>query len=336
LTGPDATGLLEALRTAGLAREAEAVAFTPLAGGVSADVFLASFADGRRYAVKRSIPKLRVAEVWRAPTERAAAEVRWLRLAREIDPRLAPEVVAEVPEARVFVMVFLEPADHPVWKDELAAGRIDPAFAARVGADIVRIHHETAGRADVAAQFSTNAFFFALRISPFLLRAAERHADVAPRLRAMAQDLSQRRIALVHGDVSPKNILVGPRGPVFLDAETCVYGDPAFDFAFCLTHLMLKSVWLKSHRRALETVFDAFAEAYYAGIDWEPRADLATRAAGLVAGLLLARVDGKSPAPYLTDEADRAFVRAQAKAFLVQPDLTLPGLRAQWRETQRW
>jgi aminoglycoside phosphotransferase (APT) family kinase protein len=331
VTGPDAGGLLGALEAAGLAGPGDRVSFSPLTGGVSADVFRAEFADGRRYAVKRAIPRLRVAGVWRAPTERVAAEARWLRLAREIDPRLAPEVVAEIAEARVFVMAFLEPATHPVWKDELAAGRIDPDFAAQVGNDIVRIHRQTAGREDVAAQFATNAFFFALRTSPFLLRAAEKHPDVAPRLRALAEGLSKARIALVHGDVSPKNILVGPKGPVFLDAETCVFGDPAFDFAFCLTHLMLKTVWLKPHRRALEGAFDAFAEAYGAGVDWEPLTGLSDRAAGLAAGLLLARIDGKSPAPYLTDETDRAFVRGRAKALLAQPDLTLTELRRQWR-----
>jgi len=44
----------------------------------------------------------------------------------------------------------------------------------------------------------------------------------------------------VHGDVSPKNILVGPKGPVLLDAECAWFGEPAFDLAFCLNHLLLK------------------------------------------------------------------------------------------------
>src|SRR3546814_15874158 len=90
--------------------------------------------------------------------------------------------------------------------------------------------------------------FRALRVDPFLLHVADRDAELAPVLRALADDLSARKIALVHGDVSPKNILVAADGPVFLDAECAVYGDPAFDLAFCTTHLLLKAVWLADAR----------------------------------------------------------------------------------------
>ncbi len=58
------------------------------------------------------------------------------------------------------------------------------------------------------------------------------------------------KIALVHGDVSPKKVPAGPRGPVFLDAECAWYGDPAFDLAFCLNHLLLKCLWNRIGRAA--------------------------------------------------------------------------------------
>ena len=219
-----------------------------MTGGVSSDVFRVETGDGRTLVVKRSIPQLRVKAEWLAPVERIAGEVRWLRLARSIDPRLAPEVLAELPDAHIFVMDFLDPADHPVWKDEMAAGRVDPAFAAAVGRDLALIHARTAGRPDIAADFDTYEFFFALRVSPFLLFTADHDLDVAPRLRDLAEDLARRRIALMHGDVSPKNILVGPQGPVFLDAETTAYRDPAYDQAICLTQLQLKTVWLRPNQ----------------------------------------------------------------------------------------
>ncbi|MDB5484020.1 MAG: putative aminoglycoside phosphotransferase [Caulobacteraceae bacterium] len=329
--GVEERGLLEALRASGLLKPGEGARLQPLAGGVSSDVYRVDTAEGRTLVVKRSIPRLRVAEEWLAPVERVAGEVRWLKLARSIDPRLAPKVLAELPEAHVFAMEFLEPATHPVWKDEMAAGRVDPAFAAGVGRDLALIHARTAGRADIASAFDTYEFFFALRVSPFLLFTADRHADVAPRLRALAENLGRRKIALMHGDVSPKNILVGPRGPVFLDAETTAYGDPAFDLAFCLAHLLLKTIWLRPQREAVMTSFDALRHAYAAGLAWEPPEDLSVRAAALVAALLLARIDGKSPAPYLTDPADKAFVRRSAKALLAIADLDLDGLAARWR-----
>ena len=257
----DQAGLLEALRSCGLVGPAESASFHPLAGGVSSDVFRVDTEDGRRLAVKRSIPRLRVNAEWLAPVERAAGEVRWLRLVRAIDPRLAPEVLAEAPDAHVFAMNYLEPDTHPVWKDRMAAGRVDPAFAAEVGRDLALIHGRTAGRSEVEVAFPTDDCFFALRTAPFLLYTAERHPDVAPRLRALAADLSGRKTALMHGDVSPKNILVGPRGPVFLDAECVAYGDPAFDLAFCLTHLLLKTIWIRAHGEAVMSSFRACWDA---------------------------------------------------------------------------
>ena len=327
----DPGGLVEALRAGGLLAAGESAVLTPLAGGVSSDVFRAEAEDGRVWAVKRSIPQLRVAEEWVAPVSRAAGEVRWLRLVRQIDPRLAPEVVCVVPDASIFAMTFLDPANHPVWKEAMAGGRVIPAFAGDVGRDLARIHAATAGRPEIAEAFPPDDCFFALRISPFLLFTAERHPDVAPRLRALAADLGDRRIALAHGDVSPKNILMGPNGPVFLDAECVTFGDPAFDLAFCLSHLLLKTVWLSSHRAAVMESFDRLRASYVKGVDWERPDGLARRAAPLVAALLLARVDGKSPAPYLVENADKSLVRRLSKALLTEPDLDLDRLAAQWR-----
>ena len=108
--------------------------------------------------------------------------------------------------------------------------------------------------------------------------------------------------ALVHGDVSPKNILRGPDGPVFLDAECAWWGDPAFDLAFCLNHLLLKCLWTPSAAAGFLACFDALGAAYLARVAWEPPHALEARAARLLPGLFLARVDGKSPVEYITTE----------------------------------
>lgn len=327
----DDDGIFEALRACGMLGPGEGARLTAFAGGVSCDVFKVDTDGGRAFVVKRALAKLRVAAEWLAPIERVESEVRWLRIARAVEPRLAPEILAESRDDHLFAMSYLNAADHPVWKAEMAAGRVDPAFAGLVGADLARIHAATAGRPEVASDFQTDALFLALRVDPFLLYVAERDASAAPRLRALAHDLQTRKTALVHGDISPKNILVGPDGPVFLDAECAVYGDPAFDLAFCLTHLLLKTVWLKDHADRLMASFDSLWAAYRQKIDWEPAADLSHRAASLVAALLLARVDGKSPAPYLETQDDRALVRRRAHRLLADLNLDLNGLSAAWR-----
>jgi Ser/Thr protein kinase RdoA (MazF antagonist) len=143
-------------------------------------------------------------------------------------------------------------------------------------------------------------------------------------------DLQSRKTALVHGDVSPKNILIGPKGPVILDAECAVYGDPAFDLAFCLTHLLVKSVFLNGKGNLLIDSARLMVGAYLSGVLWEDPQDLSRRTAKLVSALLLARLDGKSTATYLTDDQDKRVIRHQAKAFLRDPTLDLAQLINRW------
>lgn len=306
------TAILAALREAGLVGDAEPV-IAALSGGVSCDVWTLT-TPGCTIIVKRALPKLRVAADWFAPVARAATEVCWLRRARSIDARLAPAVLAELP-GNAFALEFI--ANAPVWKDELVAGHVDVAFAAAVGRDLVRLHAATAGNAADAAAFAANAQFAALRIDPFIRHVAAGDPGVAAPLTAIADRLAATHIALVHGDISPKNILASAAGPVFIDAECAVYGDPAFDLAFCTVHLLLKAVWRRD--AAMTVAATALLAAYRAGIDWEPQGALLGRAGALTAALLLARIDGKSPAPYLTDAGDQAAVRTRARSLLHVP-----------------
>ena len=136
----------------------------------------------------------------------------------------------------------------------------------------------------------------------------------------------------MHGDVSPKNILVGATGPVFLDAECAWWGDPAFDIAFCLNHLLLKCLWTPAATAAFLASFDTLAGAYLQEVDWEAPDRIEQRAAALLPGLFLARIDGKSPVEYVTEERQRERVRRVAGALLRQPVASLRSVRAAWAE----
>jgi aminoglycoside phosphotransferase (APT) family kinase protein len=318
--------IVDELRGAGLVAEGDVV-LEPLTGGVSCDVWKVETPSGP-IVVKRPLEQLRVAAEWHAPVERGQSEVRWLRRARGVDPRIAPEVLAELPTGHAFAMRFLPGC--PVWKDELMAGRVDIAFAAQVGQGIAAVHAATAHSETDRAAFPNDDMFRALRVDPFLIYVAQRDAALASALTALADDLVSRKIALVHGDVSPKNILVSADGPVFLDAECAVYGDPAFDLAFCTTHLLLKAVWLGDAR--LNEAAAGLVAAYRAGIDWEDADRLLLRAGKMTAALLLARVEGKSPAPYLTDPEHKRFVRDQARALILASQ-SLDALVTNWKRT---
>lgn len=313
----------------GLAKDRRSIRAEPLTGGVASDIWRVE-TGSRRFAVKRALAKLKVARDWRAPVSRNASEVEWLRTAGAIAPDAVPKILAHDAGIGAFAMEYLDPADHPVWKAELRAGRADPAFAAKVGTVLASIHSGTAGKAEAEGRFGSNETFTALRLDPYLNAAAEAHGDLAPALHALVAQTLANRKALVHGDISPKNILVGPKGPVFLDAECAWYGDPAFDIAFCLNHLLLKCLWTPAAREGFLASFDALAAAYLADIRFEAAEGLEARAARLLPGLFLARIDGKSPAEYVTDEADRERVRRTARRLLLEPPTRLADIRTIW------
>ena len=283
-----------------------------LAGGVSSDIWKVT-ARSREFCVKRALPQLRVAADWRAPVERNAYEVAWCRVAETVAPGVAPEILFEDPEAGLFAMTFYPPSRYRLWKPELLAGRVDVAAAREVGVRMARIHTETAGRADVAAMFDNEGFFKALRLEPYLEATARIHEDLAAALLGLSDRTGRARIAMVHGDISPKNILLGPDGPVFLDAECGCIGDPAFDVAFCLNHLFLKRVARPDARPALMQAAAAMSRAYFENATFEQTTALEVRVATLLPGLMLARIDGKSPVEYITSDADKDSVRAFAR-----------------------
>ncbi|MFG2470376.1 phosphotransferase family protein [Streptomyces canus] len=312
-----------------LARPGEAAQWTPLAGGVSSDLWRVDL-PGRSLCVKRALARLRVAADWEAPVSRNAYEWAWMRFASLRRPDSVPELLAHDPEAGLFAMAYLPAERYPVWKSQLLAGDVEVATAAAVGEVLGALHAASAGDTVLAAEFATDTNFHALRIEPYLLATATAHPGLADILQSLADRTAGTRLALVHGDVSPKNILVGPSGPVLLDAECAWYGDPAFDLAFCVNHLLLKSLVVPGRRAELLQSAHVLAEQYLRQADWEPRSALETRTASLLPALLLARVDGKSPVEYLTDDRHRLFVRTVASALLRAPAVTVVGVLEAW------
>ena len=301
---PAARAVSGFLESTGLGR---ASSIHALSGGVSSDIWRVDLEQGR-VCVKRALPRLRVAQRWEAPVERNRYERLWLQAANDALPGSAPRVLSWDDAEGLFAMQYL---DYPVWKERLRRGEADAAFAAKVGTALAAIHAATAGREEVAKHFPTDKIFYAIRLEPYLVATGEKHPDLKGKLQALVKRTAGTHLCLVHGDVSPKNILVSPNGPVFLDAECAWYGDPAFDLAFCLNHLVLKSFWVPG--APFRDCFEALCQAYLSRVTWED--GIEERIATLLPALLLARVDGKSPVEYL-DEAQRQSVRALARKML--------------------
>lgn len=294
-----------------------------LGGGVS-NVVLQVQAGPRAVVVKQALPRLNVAEVWEAKVERLRTEVEAMRLLAEIlPPGAVPRVYFFDPENYVYGMSAASDR-FEVWKARLLRGRIDLETVRAVAALLACMHSQTAKREDLKRRFNDLEAFWQLRIDPYYNTVRRRHPDVASQIEAVMAWASSERHALVHGDYSPKNLLVDEADVVLLDCEVAHYGDPAFDVAFLINHLLLKAVHLEDHGPALRAAAEFFWREYRAAVAEGARAGaFEQRVVGHLAGLHLARVDGKSPVEYLTSERARRRVRGYAKGLLKEPPATV-------------
>ena len=229
-------------------------------GGVSSDIWRVELKQ-QTVCVKRALPQLKVAALWEAPVERNQYEWEWLRIAGKVEPTAVPSLIARDTESGCFVMEYLDRKNYPIWKNQLRDGLIDLETVRTIGQRLAAIHVATAGQADIRDRFPTDHIFHAIRIEPYLLTTATLHDDLAGAIGQIATNLAQTKQALVHGDISPKNILVGPSGPIFIDAECACYGDPVFDITFCLNHLMLKCIWTPHATSGFLRAFDVLSKS---------------------------------------------------------------------------
>ena len=279
------------------------VTVTPLAGGVSSDV-VAVRGGTVQLVVKTPLDRLKVTHDWHADRRRVVAEAEALQIASRITPDAVPRVVDLDNDAYVIVLEAADPGWLP-HRDQLMLGIGDPLVGEQLGSTLAQWHMATRKPDVLARELHDVAAFVALRIDPFYRFVAAQYPELEDEINAAADTLLTERVCLVHGDFSPKNILVGPGRIWVLDWEVAHLGCPAFDLSFMLTHLVLKTLHRPQFAKGYERVANAFIDSYREGVgrEFPPDRQLVLN----IGCLLLARVDGKSPAPYLTeDDAARA------------------------------
>lgn len=289
-----------------------------LPGGVSSDIWIRQTDDGP-IVIKRALDRLKVAADWHASPDRSHIEVRALEAAAVlIGSEHVPTVLWEDRPKHMFAMTLADPGLLN-WKLELLAGRVDLQTSAAVGDMLALLHRRSSGSSELSIKFGDQESFRELRIDPFFLRVADRYPEIGPAIKEVVDEMSRRRSVLVHGDFSPKNLLVRGEQVVVLDFEVAHWGDPAFDLGFCAAHLLLKA-WRRtadegSYIRALVMLL----ERYSAGFSDGPIDQHLTR---MTACLILARTDGDSPVDYQLD-LDITKVRSAARALLQARDFGL-------------
>ncbi|GAB2857075.1 aminoglycoside phosphotransferase family protein [Actinocorallia aurea] len=309
----EATDLIGHLAARGLVTAPDRTKALPLTGGVSNDVFAVS-GPGIDVVVKRALPVLRVARQWEADVARIGIEARALRAAHARTPEAVPAVLDF---DSGYLVIERAPRSWTNWRDDLLAGVVDTEVARALGRALGTWQRHTAGDGALLADFGDRTVFSQLRADPFHREVALAHPDLAPAVEETLAAMFGARDCLVHGDLSPKNILASAGQMWVLDWEVAHIGDATFDPAFLLSHLLLKSVHAPHraalHRGLAETFLSTFTREVKDAVAHDPRQ--LVRQIGV---LLVARVDGKSPAPYLT-EPERLRTRALGRALLTDP-----------------
>lgn len=324
LLGVDDAG--EYLRRRGLIGHDESVTVRELSGGVS-NVVLAVSGEEHALICKQSLPQLRVSDIWLADRTRILAEAEALALTKELTPAHVPSVL-DSDDQRCTLSIEHAPPGWTDWKVRLLAGHIDRRIARLLGHVLARWQNSTQDGAALGDRLRRYEAFDQLRIDPYHRTVARRHPEQAAAIEAVIAEMAGRRRCLTHGDFSPKNVLVDPRGDGvwIIDFEVAHLGDPAFDVAFLLSHLLLKSLHLPDRLEELAGCGLDFAAAWGSEVDpaLHPGWPAIARQIGC---LLLARVDGKSPAEYLGPDARRqAF--ALGSAMLADPSATAAAIWA--------
>jgi 5-methylthioribose kinase len=303
-----------------------------LGGGIS-NVVIRVEADDDCFVLKQSLPKLRVADDWPFDRRRIFRERDCMLLLSEIlVPGSVPTVRFHDDENFVFTM-SCAPEGGVLWKEALMAGDISFPVSEQAGRLLAHIHNLSSRDTRVTTKFSDQSTFIEGRVDPYHWTAAASHPDLAAIIRTETDRLLATRLVLVHGDFSPKNIIVygdreGHPRLFLLDFEVAHLGDPAFDVAFCLTHLVLKAIRFPERAQQYIRAAGAFWEGYMSKLSpaLDPEIEPATTCE--LGCLLLARIDGKSKIEYITKEPMRNVTRRLAREILLGPVCTVDSVLA--------
>ena len=293
---------------------------TELGGGISNVVLLVETGE-ESFILKQSLSQLRVKDQWLADRSRIFREMESLIDTASILPKgSVPEVLWADRANYLFAMTVVRGL---CWKDELMAGRLDSEIAARAGCLLGGLISETWASDALRAKYGDQTAFEQLRIDPYYRTIIARHPDVRAQVLSVLAEMGLRRFCLVHGDFSPKNILVSGERVTLIDFEVVHFGDPSFDAAFCLSLLLLGWFYQPALRNEREQTARAFFDALRTTLPPQAASFFEKATLRHLGCLMLARIDGKSPVEYLPEESIQNQVRVIAKELILRCPETL-------------
>jgi tRNA A-37 threonylcarbamoyl transferase component Bud32 len=301
--------------------------FSILRGGVSNKTILYK-GGALNMVVKQALKKLRTESPWYSNPERLKVEadaLDWLN--RFLPDNTVPKRIF-FDEKNIILGMEAVSQPHDNLKDLLLDGFPADDLIEKMGGLLGIIHTKGFNDDNAKDLFFDQTYFRNLRIEPYY----EYSAAQKPRLKKYFTDLIDStlgyRHTIVHGDYSPKNILIKNNKLVLLDHEVMHYGDPAFDIGFALTHFLSKA----NHFN--DPVFIKYASIFWSSyMSWFsfPDNSFEERCGHHTLACMIARIYGRSPLEYLTS-AQRLRQFNITLRLIDEKLTTLPQLFKKFRE----
>ena len=293
-----------------------------LEGGVSSDVYKVQ-TNSKTYCIKRSLPKLRVMKEWFADTKRLRYEYLWLKHCKKIIPNSIPNIYQFSAKQDFLILEYLSEKNYTTLKLKLLKKDIDINVINKISKNLSKIHKESTGKFVKKKFINNSKNFYDLRLDAYFNEVGRVYPDLKKIIKNIIKNYEKYSSTLVHGDFSPKNILIFNKNIKYIDAETCNFGDPAFDVVYFCNHLLLKSIHIPDKKNKFIQSYENFFKTYLKSIKLSQRKNFIDRCIAMVPIMLLARIDGKSPVEYIIKKNIKNKIRLLSFNLINDPPKSL-------------
>jgi hypothetical protein len=271
------------------------VLLTPLPGGVSSEIHIAQIGS-ERVVVKSALEKLRVASDWHSDPIRILAEGDALRWFHCVTPHYVPDPIA-ITDSPPGLVIPYAPEPSVDWRTSLLS-RITKSDVeiTRQLRQILTQWHSTSAKALSGTRLDDTNRLRTLRLEPFYQDMATSLPEFNSVISDCITELLEQRTCMVHGDFSPKNVLLFEGGIWVLDAEVAHIGNPVLDYATMSAHLILKALFYRDSPESSE-IAQSMIEVF---LDTESVDKLPATLSPHTGVFLGVRAIGRSPAQYLS------------------------------------
>ena len=290
------------------------IKYKRLEGGVSSEVYYVK-TNKSDYCIKRSLKKLLVKKNWIANTNRIKYEYLWLKHCKKIISRNIPKTFEFDNKKKYIVMEYLNDSKYKTLKQLYFNKVVNIKTIKLISKHLYKIHSSSKNLKTKKIFDGNNNNFYDLRLDPYFNEVGRIYPKYKKYIKNINKNYFENSSTLVHGDFSPKNILIGKNKIIYLDAECCNFGDPVFDLVFFTNHLLIKSIFIKDKSQEFIKSYIIFYKEYLNNLNLKNYKSYINRIIEMTPIMLLARIDGKSPVEYLNSKKIKNIIRK--KSFLL-------------------